>query len=152
MRGGRKPGREFRVFFQRNLAKWQGISEGQVQDYILYLRDELGIAKGTFEPMFFGQVLLSQYVGLPVAVVHEKKSEPRQHRRLPDIRSDDDCRRLIVTLKKPVYWGCCTLIYAYELRIGEGAHATGHGGGLEAVDAETDRQRQQGACSPAKIV
>jgi hypothetical protein len=25
-----------------------------VQDYILYLRDELAIAKGTFEPMFFG--------------------------------------------------------------------------------------------------
>ena len=25
-----------------------------VQDYILYLRDELLIAKGTFEPMFYG--------------------------------------------------------------------------------------------------
>jgi len=30
------------------------LSERQVQDYILYVRDELGIAKGTFEPMFFG--------------------------------------------------------------------------------------------------
>ena len=30
------------------------LSERQVQDYILYLRDELAIAKGTFEPMFFG--------------------------------------------------------------------------------------------------
>ena len=30
------------------------LSECQVQDYILYLRDELAIAKGTFEPMFFG--------------------------------------------------------------------------------------------------
>ena len=28
------------------------LSERQVQDYILYVRDELGIAKGTFEPMF----------------------------------------------------------------------------------------------------
>jgi hypothetical protein len=30
------------------------LSERQVQEYILYLRDELAIAKGTFEPMFFG--------------------------------------------------------------------------------------------------
>jgi len=30
------------------------LSERQVQDYILYVRDELGIAKGTFQPMFFG--------------------------------------------------------------------------------------------------
>ena len=30
------------------------LSERQVQDYILYVRDELGVAKGTFQPMFFG--------------------------------------------------------------------------------------------------
>ncbi len=37
------------------------LSERQVQDYILYVRDELAIAKGTFEPMFFG--LKFFYVG-----------------------------------------------------------------------------------------
>ena len=30
------------------------LSERHVQDYILYVRDELAVAKGTFEPMFFG--------------------------------------------------------------------------------------------------
>jgi hypothetical protein len=30
------------------------LSERQVQDYVLYVRDELGVAKGTFEPMFAG--------------------------------------------------------------------------------------------------
>ncbi len=30
------------------------LSERQVQDYILYVRDELGVAKGTFEPMLAG--------------------------------------------------------------------------------------------------
>ena len=30
------------------------LNERQVQDYILYVRDELGVAKGTFEPMFAG--------------------------------------------------------------------------------------------------
>jgi hypothetical protein len=28
------------------------LHERQVQDYVLYVRDELGVAKGTFEPMF----------------------------------------------------------------------------------------------------
>ena len=35
------------------------------------------------------------------------------------MRSDEDCRRLIATLEKPVYRGCFTLIYAYGLRINE---------------------------------
>lgn len=30
------------------------LSERQVQDYILYVRDELGVAKGTFAPLFAG--------------------------------------------------------------------------------------------------
>jgi hypothetical protein len=30
------------------------LTERQVQDYILYVRDELGVAKGTFEPMLAG--------------------------------------------------------------------------------------------------
>ncbi len=30
------------------------ISERQVQEYILYVRDDLGVAKGTFEPMLAG--------------------------------------------------------------------------------------------------
>ena len=35
------------------------------------------------------------------------------------MRTDDDCRHLIATLRKPVYRGCFTLVYAYGLRIGE---------------------------------
>ena len=38
---------------------------------------------------------------------------------MPDVRSDEDCRRLISALEKPVYRGCFTIIYAYGLRIGE---------------------------------
>ena len=30
------------------------LSERQVEDYILYVRDDLGVAKGTFAPMFAG--------------------------------------------------------------------------------------------------
>lgn len=43
----------------RQLAAYYMISpdrltERQVQDYILYVRDDLGVAKGTFAPMFAG--------------------------------------------------------------------------------------------------
>lgn len=38
---------------------------------------------------------------------------------MPDVRSDEDCRRLIARLQKPVYRGCFALIYAYGLRIHE---------------------------------
>src|SRR3974390_1413255 len=30
------------------------LSERKVEDYLLYVRDELGVAKGTFGPMFSG--------------------------------------------------------------------------------------------------
>jgi Phage integrase, N-terminal SAM-like domain len=30
------------------------LRERNVEDYILYVRDELGVAKGTFAPIFFG--------------------------------------------------------------------------------------------------
>jgi integrase/recombinase XerD len=30
------------------------LSERQVEDYLLYVRDDLGVAKGTFAPMFAG--------------------------------------------------------------------------------------------------
>ena len=30
------------------------LTERQVQDYLLYLRDKLGVARGTFVPVFYG--------------------------------------------------------------------------------------------------
>ena len=48
----------------------------------------------------------------------KKVRKPRRER-LPDVRSDADCRRLIATLEKPIYRGCFTLIYADGLRITE---------------------------------
>jgi integrase/recombinase XerD len=51
--------RELYVRGVRQLAAYYMISpdqltERQVQDYILYVRDDLGVAKGTFAPMFAG--------------------------------------------------------------------------------------------------
>ena len=114
------------------------------------VRDGLGVAKGTFAPIVGGlEVLLSPYARLRVATVHQKKVRKPQQKRLPDVRSDDDCRRLIATLEKPVYRGCFTLIYAYGLRITEAVTLPSHRGRLEADDASRHRQAKQGTYSPA---
>ena len=39
--------------------------------------------------------------------------------RLPAVRSDEDCRRLIAALEQPIIRGCFALMYAYGLRIAE---------------------------------
>jgi integrase/recombinase XerD len=56
---------------------------------------------------------------LRLAAVHEKKVRKPTRERLPDLRSDEDCRRLIASLQMPIYRGCFTLIYAYGSRISE---------------------------------
>jgi site-specific recombinase XerD len=96
------------------------LSERNVEDYLLYVRDELGVAKGTFAPIFAGlKFFYLDTLGYDWPLFTKKKVRKPRRERLPDVRSDEDCRRLIATLEKPVYRGCFTLIYAYGLRITE---------------------------------
>ena len=51
------------------------LSERQVEDYILYVRDELAVAKGTFQPMFFGlKFFYVQTLGYEWPLFTKKKS------------------------------------------------------------------------------
>ena len=51
------------------------LSERQVEDYILYVRDELAVAKGTFQPMFFGlKFFYVQTLGYQWPLFTKKKS------------------------------------------------------------------------------
>jgi hypothetical protein len=51
------------------------LSERQVEDYILYVRDELAVAKGTFQPMFFGlKFFYVQTLGCEWPLFTKKKS------------------------------------------------------------------------------
>ncbi len=94
------------------------------------------------------QVLLPQHARLPLAPVHPKKVRKPRRERLPDVRSDEDCRRLIATLEKPIYRGCFALIYAYGLRITE-AVTLPVSTVTEADGPPRHRQAKQGACPPA---
>lgn len=66
---------------------------------------------------------------------------------MPDVRSDDDCRRLIATLHQPRLRGCFTLIYAYGLRITEGITLP-----ITAIDANQMRLRIIGKGNKERIL
>jgi len=102
------------------------LTERQVQDYLLYVRDELGVAKGTFAPVVAGLKSFDlNTLGHDWPLLTNKKSASRgksgcpTSAAMPDVRSDEDCRRLNATLQKPVDRGCFTLIYACGLQITE---------------------------------
>jgi hypothetical protein len=51
------------------------LSERKVEDYLLYVRDELGVAKGTFAPIFFGlKFFYVQTLGYNWPLFTKKKS------------------------------------------------------------------------------
>ncbi len=72
--------------------------------------------------------------------------KPRQ-KRLPDVRSADDCRRLIATLHQPLLRGCFTLIYAYGLRLTAAIVLP-----LTAVDAKQMRLRVIGKGNKERLL
>ena len=50
------------------------LTERQVQDYLLYVRDELGVAKGTFEPLLAGLKFFYRHtLGYEWALFTQKK-------------------------------------------------------------------------------
>ena len=54
------------------LVRTNQLSERNVEDYLLYVRDELGVAKGTFAGLGRQQVLLPQHARLRLAPVAKK--------------------------------------------------------------------------------
>jgi hypothetical protein len=60
------------------------LSERHVEKYILYIRDELGVAKGTFAPTFFGlKFFYLQTLGYDWPLFTKKKSASQPKRDCP---------------------------------------------------------------------
>ena len=58
--------------------------ERQVQDYLLYVRDELGVAKGTFEPLLAGlKFFYLRTLGYDWPLFTKKKSASRSRSGCP---------------------------------------------------------------------
>lgn len=60
------------------------LSERKVEDYLLYVRDELGVAKGTFEPLVAGlKFFYLQTLGYDWPLFTKKKSASRDRSGCP---------------------------------------------------------------------
>jgi hypothetical protein len=60
------------------------LSERHVEKYILYVRDELGVAKGTFAPVFFGlKFFYLNTLGYDWPLFTKKKSASRANSGCP---------------------------------------------------------------------
>jgi integrase/recombinase XerD len=60
------------------------LSERQVADYLLYVRDELGVAKGTFEPLLAGlKFFYLRTLGRTWPLFTQKKSASRGRNACP---------------------------------------------------------------------
>lgn len=94
------------------------LSEEDVYKYILWLRDERGVAKGTFQSHFHGlKFFYYQSLGVDWGLFTRKKIRQPMQMRLPVPVLPDDCRRLLAAIEKPVYRLCCSSMYVLGLRV-----------------------------------
>jgi integrase/recombinase XerD len=96
------------------------LSEKQVQQYVLWLRDEKRVAKGTFQTNWYGlKFFYYRTLGVDWSLFTRKKVRQPRRKRLPVAISWDDGHRLIAALRKPSYRLCCSVMLALGLRIGD---------------------------------
>jgi len=94
------------------------LSEEEVRTYLLALIDQ-GVARGTFKSTRFGvQFFYQQTLGLKWGLFAKRIRLPRQ-KRLPEVLSDDEVRRLLGCIRNPVHRSCLAVMYACGLRISE---------------------------------
>ena len=96
------------------------LSEEQVQQYILWLRDEKDVAKGTFQTSWYGiKFFYYRMLGVDWTLFTRKKVRQPRCKRLPVPIAWDDGHRLIAAIRKPGYKLCCSFMLALGLRIGD---------------------------------
>jgi site-specific recombinase XerD len=96
------------------------LSEKQVQQYILWLRNEKGVPKGTFQTTWYGlKFLYYRTLGVDWALFTRKKVRQPRCKRLPVPIAWEDGRRLMAALHKPSYRLCCSVMLVLGLRIGD---------------------------------
>jgi integrase/recombinase XerD len=96
------------------------LSEKQVQQYILWLRDSKEVAKGTFQTRWYGiKFFYYRMLCVDWPLFTRKKVRQPRRKRLPVPIVWDDGHRLIAAIRKPGYQLCCSLMLALGLRIGD---------------------------------
>ena len=97
------------------------LSEEDVRAYLLHLRDERGIARGTFKTNHGG--IRFRYPGCFMAIRPRSPKigvrAPRKQR-LPTVLSHAEVRAILAAVRNPIHRTCFEPMYACGLRIGEG--------------------------------
>jgi integrase/recombinase XerD len=96
------------------------LSEKQVQQYVLWLRDKKGVPKGTFQTSWYGlKFFYYRTLGVDWSLFTRKKVRQPRCKRLPVPIAWKDGYRLIAALQKPSYRLCCSVMLVLGLRIGD---------------------------------
>lgn len=96
------------------------LTEKEVYQYILWLREESGKARGTFITHAYGlKFFFYRSLNLDWPLFTKKKIRLPRQSRLPVALTQEECRRLFAGFKKPVYRFCALAMYTLGLRISE---------------------------------
>ena len=107
------------------------LSEHQVHQYVLWLRDERQVAQGTFQTHFYGlKFFYYRCLGVDWPLFTRKKVRQPRRQRLPQAIAWDDGRRLIAHIRQPGYRLCFSCMLALGLRISDAVHLS-----VQAVDS-----------------
>lgn len=124
------------------------LSEKQVFDYLLWLRDVKSVPKGTFKTTLYGlKFFYHRCLGLDWALFTRKRIRFPRQKRMPVPVSWDDGQRLIGAIRKPAYRLCCTLMLSLGLRIGDTLGLT-----VEAIDSRNGLVRIVGKGSKERAL
>jgi site-specific recombinase XerD len=120
----------------RQLAAYYGkspdqISEEELRDYFLYLKNEKKVSRSTCTQalcgikFFYEQTLQRQWKTFDLI-------RPAKEHKLPVVLSTSEVHRILSHLEKPAYRACLSVIYGCGLRLQEGV-------GLQVGDVDSER-------------
>jgi site-specific recombinase XerD len=107
------------------------ITEEELRQYFLYLKNEKGVSRSTMTvalcgiKFFYQHTLKRQWSLLAF-------TRPPHEQKLPVVLSVDEVHRVLSCLRKPRYRACLTTIYACGLRLREGVN-------LQVTDIDSGR-------------
>jgi site-specific recombinase XerD len=97
------------------------LSQEQVYQYIVWLREERGIAKGTFLTHYHGlKFFFYRCLGRDWGVFSRLRVRLPKQVRLPLALTQEQCQHLLAEFDKPAYRLCALTIYTLGLRLHEG--------------------------------
>ena len=107
------------------------ITEGDLRDYFLYMKNEKGASRSTCTQaltaikFFFEHTLKRDWGTFDLVRPHRRK-------KLPVVLSQGEVRRLLSCIRRFRYYVCLSTIYSCGLRVSEGVH-------LQVADLDSDR-------------